>query len=194
MAETTDLERVVDGVSVPPVGTYSLDKAHSVVGFSVRHVMVSKVRGHFNEFEGKIVIGETPAASSVETVIQIASIDTREEARDTHLRSGDFFEVEKFPEMTFKSTAVSVKGDEWQVQGDLTIKGVTKSVTLRLEYNGAAKDPWGGTRIGFSASTDIDREEFGLTYNAALEAGGVMIGKSVRIELEIEGLKDADEA
>lgn len=192
MADTVTLDRVVNGNAAPPVGTYSLDKAHTVVGFVVRHVMVSKVKGHFNEFEGKIVVGETPADSSVTTTVQIASIDTREDARDTHLRSSDFFEADKFPELSFKSTSITEDGSDWKVVGDLTIKGVTKSVILDLEYNGTAKDPWGGTRIGFSATTEIDREDFGLTYNAALEAGGVMIGKTVKIELEIEAIKDAE--
>jgi polyisoprenoid-binding protein YceI len=192
MADSTELVRNVAGVEVPLAGTYTLDKSHSTVGFVVRHLMVSKVRGSFGDFEGTIVVGEEPAQSSVTATIQTATVDTRDEQRDGHLKSPDFFDAVKFPTMTFASTkVVPVRGSDWKVEGDLTIRGVTKPVVLDVEFNGAGGDPYGGKRFGFSATTEIDRDEFGMTFNMALETGGVMVSKNVRIEIEGEAILQA---
>jgi len=189
MADVKELTRTVDGALAPLPGTYTLDLAHSVVGFMVRHMMVSKVRGSFREFEGTIVVADDPKQSSVRTTIQAASVDTRDAQRDGHLKSADFFDTEKFPTLEFVSTSVvPVSGSDWKVAGDLTIHGVTRPVTLDVEFNGGTGDPYGGTRIGFSASTEIDREEFGMTFNAALETGGVVVSKNVKIEIEAEAI------
>lgn len=186
MTDTAALTRNVAGEELPHPGTYVLDKAHTTISFVVRHMMVSKVRGHFNAFEGKVVVGDKPEDSEVDVTIEVASVDTREPQRDAHLRSGDFFEAEKWPTITFKSTRIHGGTGEWKVTGDLTIRDVTRPVTLDLEFLGATGDPYGGKRIGFSAATQINREDFHLTYNAALETGGVVIGKDVKIEIEAE--------
>lgn len=187
--ETSNLTRTVDGVVVPIPGTYTLDKAHTVVAFVARHLMVTKVRGNFEEFSGSLVVGENPADSSVTAEIEVASITTHEPRRDEHLRSADFFDQENFPKITFKSTKVAPAGDgNWKVTGDLTIRGVTRSVVLDLEFNGAITDPWGGTRLGFSATGEINRQDFGVSFNAVLEGGGVMVGDKIRIEIEAEAV------
>jgi polyisoprenoid-binding protein YceI len=172
---------------------WDFDKTHSSVNFSVRHLMVSKVRGQFHDWTGTLVLDDADITRSVvEVTIQAASIDTKEEKRDAHLKSADFFEVEKFPTLTFKSTKIEkVSAEEIKIHGDLTIHGITKPVVLVTEVSGIQKDPWGGTRTGFSAHTSIEREEFGLTWNAALEAGGVVVGKKVEITLEIEAVQKA---
>lgn len=191
MSQAAELTRKIGTAEAPQPGRYRLDKAHTTVGFVVRHMMVSKVRGHFSDFEGEIVVGETPAASSVTTTIQVASVDTRDEQRDAHLRSGDFFELDTYPTITFTSTAVEPRGSDWRVTGDLTIKGVTKPVVLEVEFNGATKDPYGGTRIGFSATTEIERDEFGISFNAVLEGGGLVVANRVKIEIEAEAVLQA---
>lgn len=169
-------------------GTWTIDPAHSEVSFTVRHLMVSKVRGTFKTFEGTIVVAEDPLASKVEASIDVTSINTNEENRDTHLRSGDFFEAETHPKMTFVSTSVQPKGSDYLVTGDLTIKGVTNSVVLELEFNGVSPDPWGGQRAGFSASTEINRSDFGISISMPLDGGGVVVGEKVKINLEIEAV------
>lgn len=171
--------------------TWTLDPAHSQVEFAVKHMMFTTVRGRFSEVEGTIEIDEDrPEASSVSIDIDASSIDTRVEDRDEHLRSADFLDVENHPRITFESTAVRGAVDEpgasFEVDGDLTIRGVTKPVTLEATYEGTGTDPWGGTRSGFSASTKIDRRDFGLTWNQALETGGVLVGHDVKIELQIQ--------
>ena len=192
MADTTELVRNVSGLEVPLAGTYTLDKSHSTVGFVVRHLMVSKVRGSFGDFEGTITVAEEPSQSGVTATIQTATVDTRDEQRDGHLKSPDFFDAAQFPTMTFASTkVVPVRGSDWKVEGDLTIRGVTKPVVLDVEFNGAGGDPYGGKRFGFSASTEIDRDEFGMTFNMALETGGVMVSKNVKIEIEGEAVLQA---
>jgi polyisoprenoid-binding protein YceI len=184
--------RLVEGEELPAAGTYALDASHSQVGFAVRHVMVSKTRGRFSDFAGTVEIGENPLESSVAVTIQTASIDTRDEQRDGHLRSGDFFDAEAFPTMTYESRSVRQVGEgRYIVDGDLTIKDVTKPVPLELTFEGGAADPWGGTRIGFSAKAELDREAFGLTWNQALETGGVLVGKKVSIEIEAEAVRQA---
>ena len=187
---TAPANRTWEGVEIPVAGTYGFDLSHSRVGFVVRHLMVSKVRGQFSQFEGTIVVAENPTDSKVEVSIDAASIDTRDETRDNHLRSADFFEADTNPKLTFASTAVRhVKGNDFEVDGDLTIHGTTKPVTLKVELEGVLTDPWGMSRAGFTASTEIDREDWGLTYNQALEAGGVVIGKKITIEIEAEVVK-----
>ncbi|MCD0449566.1 YceI family protein [Actinocorallia sp. API 0066] len=174
-------------------GTYTLDPAHTRIGFSARHAMVTKVRGAFNEFSGTAQVnGADPAASSVEVKIATASIDTRNEQRDGHLRTNDFLEVETYPEITFRSTSVEqIKDDVFRVSGDLTIKAVTKPVTIDFEYQGAAKDPFGNDRIGFEGATTINRSDFGVTFNAALETGGVLVSEKITLEFEISAIKSA---
>ncbi|HZU78467.1 MAG TPA: YceI family protein [Acidimicrobiales bacterium] len=183
--------REVAGREVPAAGTYTLDPSHSTVEFVVKHLMISKVRGRFSDVAAKITIAEVPEQSHVEVTIGAASVSTGDAKRDEHLRSADFFDVEQHPNLTFTSTKVEpVRNDRWEVTGDLTVLGVTKPVVLEVEFSGAGQTPWGSTAIGFSASTEIDREEWGLTWNAALETGGVVVGKKVRIELEVEATRD----
>jgi polyisoprenoid-binding protein YceI len=186
---TTIPTRTVDGVEVPTAGTYSIDASHSHVGFSVRHVMVAKTKGRFGDVAGTITIADDPLQSSVEVEIQTASVDTRDQGRDEHLRSADFFESERFPAMTYRSTKVTPNGKgRWKVEGELTIKDVTRPVPLSVTFEGASVDPWGNGRIGFEASAELDREAFGLTWNQALETGGVLVGKTVKIEIDAEGV------
>ena len=169
---------------------WEIDPSHSQAIFSVKHMMISTVKGHFNVLSGKLHIDEeNPANSWVEAQVEATSIDTRDANRDGHLRSPDFFDVEKYPLITFKSTSVGhVDGDEYKVLGDLTIHGVTKPVTLKAEYSGQGKDPWGGTRAGLTAAGKIDRRDFGLSFNAPLESGGVLVGNDVKIEIDLEAV------
>jgi polyisoprenoid-binding protein YceI len=192
--ETQSGGRTFAGIPAPEPGVYDLDVSHSHVGFSVRHMMVSKVKGGFTEYSGEIAIADDPLESHVEVTIEAKSIDTRDEARDNHLRSSDFFDVENHSQLVFRSGKITPgKDGNFELEGELEIFGKTKPVTLEVEELGSVKDPWGKTRIGFSAKTEIDREEFGLTYNAALEAGGVVIGKKVALELEVEAVLRAAE-
>ncbi|MEO7261952.1 MAG: YceI family protein, partial [Jatrophihabitantaceae bacterium] len=161
------------------------------VSFSVRHMMVSKVKGRFGSFSGALVTAENPAESSVTAEIDLDSIDTNNAQRDNHIRSGDFFEVEANPTMTFASTSVQADGGEWLVTGDLSLKGITKSVTLKVELNGIGPDPFGGTRAGFSATTEISRKEFGVDIDMPMDGGGVVIGDKISIALEIEAVLNA---
>ena len=169
-------------------GTWDIDPAHSTVGFAVRHMMVSKVRGYFREFSGVIVTAEDPAQSSVTAGIDVASIDTRQEQRDAHIRSADFFDVDNHPQMTFRSTGVRTDGADWFVDGELTLKGNTKPVTLALELNGFGADAYGGYRAGFSAKTEINRNDFGVDIKMPMDGGGVVVGDKVTVELEIEAV------
>jgi polyisoprenoid-binding protein YceI len=169
-------------------GTWDIDATHSTVGFSVRHMMVSKVRGYFRDFSGEIVTAEDPARSSVTATIDLGSIDTRQEQRDAHIRSADFFDVDNHPQMTFRSTAVRTDGADWFVDGELSLKGVTKPVTLALELNGFGPDAYGGTRAGFSARTEINRNDFGVDIKMPMDGGGVVVGDKVTVELEIEAV------
>jgi polyisoprenoid-binding protein YceI len=169
-------------------GEWDLDLVHSEVGFSVRHMMVSKVRGKFTKVEGQIVTAENPTDSSVSATVDLSSIDTGNPDRDNHLRSADFFEVEKHPSMTYRSTSITPDGDDFTVDGELTLKGVTKPLQLHLELGGFGPDPYGGTRAGFSASGEIKRSDFGVDFNAALETGGVVVGDKITLNLEIEAV------
>jgi polyisoprenoid-binding protein YceI len=180
--------RSVNGVELPAPGDWKIDPAHSTVDFVGRHLMVSKVRGRFADLDGVIHVAENPAESSVEVTIQTASVDSRDPQRDAHLRSAELFDVEQYPTITFRSTKVEGEGAEWKVTGALTIKDVTKPVVLDVEYTGAVTDPWGGVRAGFEASTEINREDWGVNWNMALEAGGWLVSKKIRIELEVEAV------
>jgi polyisoprenoid-binding protein YceI len=170
------------------VGTWDIDATHSTVGFVVRHMMVSKVRGFFRDFSGEIVTAENPTDSTVTATIDLASIDTRQEQRDAHVRSADFFDVENHPQMTFRSTAVRADGADWVVDGELTLKGNTKPVSLNLELNGFGPDAYGGTRAGFSARTEISRSAFGVDIQMPMDGGGVVVADKVVVELEIQGV------
>jgi polyisoprenoid-binding protein YceI len=172
-------------------GTYALDPAHTRVGFVARHAMVTKVRGQFNEFEGNAVVdGADLGKSTVQLTIQAASIDTRNEQRDGHLRSNDFLAMEDHPQITFVSTAVEPTGPtSFEVTGDLTIKGVTNSVTIPFEFEGAATDPFGNQRVGFEGSVVINRKDYGVTWNAALETGGVLVSEKITLEFEVSAIK-----
>ena len=170
------------------VGTWTADTAHSEVGFSVRHMMVSKVRGKFTNFEATIVTAEDPTASSVTATIQLDSIDTGNEQRDGHIKSADFFNTDVHAVMTYASTSVTPKGDDWLVDGNLSLHGVTKPVQLKVELNGITGDPYGGTRAGFSATAEINRSDFGIEFNMPMDGGGVVVGDKISITLEIEAV------
>jgi len=170
--------------------TWKIDPAHSNVEFAVKHLMISTVKGLFTDVEGEIVIVEgDPSKSSVSATLKAASIDTRTGQRDDHLRSADFLDAANFPEITFKSTRISGDESEFEVVGNLTIRGVTRPITLDVTNEGAGKDPWGGDRIAFSATAKLDRRDFGLTWNQAIEAGGVLVGNDVKISIDVQAVK-----
>lgn len=177
-------------------GTYAIDPAHSRVGFVARHAMVTKVRGSFNEFEGSGYFDAAdPRASHLEITIKAASIDTRNADRDAHLRSNDFFAMDEYPEIRFVSSAVEQVGpSRYAVTGDLTIKAVTKPVTFEVELSGPALDPWGNRRIGLEGSTTVNRKDWGVSWNAALEAGGVLVSENVTLEIEVAAVRVAEDA
>jgi polyisoprenoid-binding protein YceI len=185
---TAGLTRDHQGTQVPAPGVYDIDAKHTSVEFVARHLMISKVRGRFDDVEGTITVADVPEESSVQVRIGAASVRTGEDQRDAHLRSEDFFDVDTHPHWTFTSTAVEQDGEQWKVTGDLTISGVSKPVVLDVEFDGANVTPWGTSALGFSASTEIDREQWGLTYNQVLETGGVMVSKKIRIELNVEAV------
>ena len=187
-------QHTTTALSADTTGTYRIDPTHSRIGFVARHAMVTKVRGSFNEFSGTGRLdADQPSASSLELTIQAASIDTRNADRDTHLRSNDFFDMEQFPEIRFASTDVAVVDDTtFRVTGDLTIKGVTKPVSVDFEYTGTAVDPFGNTRIGLEGTTTVNRKDFGISWNAALEAGGVLVGEKVVLEFDVSAIRDGD--
>lgn len=193
MSETvtsTAATRPFQDLTIPHPGTFDLDQAHSRIGFSARHMMVSKVRGRFAEFSGSITIAEEPLASTAEANIKTSSIDTGSADRDQHLISPDFLDVEKFPEITFRTIRVTArKGSEFTVLGDLTIKDVTREIELTLDLEGVGVSPWGKQVMGFSMTAEIDREDFGITWNVALETGGVLVGKTVKLEIEGEAVR-----
>jgi polyisoprenoid-binding protein YceI len=169
--------------------TWNIDPIHSEVGFSVRHMMVSKVRGRFTTFSGQLVTGENPTDSSVTAEIDLSSINTGQEQRDEHIKSADFFEVETFPTMSYKSTGIRVEDGEYVIDGDLTLKGVTKSVPLRLELNGFGPDPYGGIRAGFTATGELNRRDFNVNFTAPMQNGGVVVADKIQLHLEIEAVK-----
>ncbi|MDA8261525.1 MAG: YceI family protein [Actinomycetota bacterium] len=174
-------------------GNYAIDPSHSRIGFSARHAMVTKVRGNFNEFEGSGHLdGADVTKSTLEVTIKAASIDTRNADRDNHIRSNDFLSMNEYPEITFKSTGIeAVSGDKFRVNGDLSVRGVTRPVTFDLEFTGTEIDPWGNRRIGVEGSTVINRKDFGVSWNAALESGGILVSENVTLEFEISAVKQA---
>ena len=173
-------------------GDYTIDTSHTRLGFSARHAMVTTVRGHFTDFSGTAhVDAANPANSKVSLSIVANSIDTGNEQRNGHLLSGDFFETEAHPNLTFESTEVSRDGDDWTITGDLTIKGVAKPVTIEFEHTGSAQDPFGNVRIGFEGETTINRKDWGLTWNAALETGGVLVSERIKLDFDISAIQSA---
>jgi polyisoprenoid-binding protein YceI len=175
--------------ALPTSGTWALDTTHTDVSFTARHLMVTKVRGRFPLVSGSVTIAENPLESSVEAVLDVAGVNSGEAGRDEHLRNADFFEVEKYPHITFRSTKVEeAGGGEYKLTGDLTIKDVTRPVTLELEYLGTIASPWGDQRAGFSASTEISRKDWGVTFNVALEGGGVVVGDKIKLNIEAEAI------
>lgn len=179
--------REFEGLAIPTPGTYTVDTSHSELTFSVRHMMVSKVRGRFGAVQGTIVFAEDPLASSVSIDIDVASVDTHSPDRDAHLTSADFFDAEAFPTIAFRSTGVSeLRDDTFTLEGDLTVRDVTRPVSFTVTYNGAGKNPWGQVVVGFEGRIELDREDFGLTWNQTLETGGVLVGKVATIDIAIE--------
>lgn len=179
--------------TAPVAGTktaWKIDPSHSIVEFSAKHLMITTVKGRITDIEGIIYTDEKDLKnSSVEATLKAVSLDTRTDQRDQHLRSADFLDVEKFPEIRFRSTRIQGDKQSFKLTGDLTIRDVTKPITLDVEFEGETKDPWGGQRLGFSANGKIDRREFGLTWNQALEAGGVVVGNDIKISLEVQAVK-----
>ncbi len=176
-------------------GTWTVDQVHSEVSFTVRHMMVSKVRGRFDKFEGQITTAPDPLQSSVTASVDLSSVNTGNDTRDNHIRSADFFDVEQHPTMTFRSTGIRPDGDHFLLDGDLTLRGVTRPVTFRLEVNGFGPDPYGGTRAGFSATTEINRNDWGVSFNGPIPGAdnGMVLGDKVTINLEIEAVLDRNE-
>ena len=184
--------RTLAGVELPAPGVWEIDPGHAEVAFIGRHFMLTKVRGRFTGVSGAVTVAEEPTDSSLEVTIDMASVSSGDQARDDHLRSADLFDVEHNPTATFRSTAVTRSTDTTgTLSGDLTIKGVTRPVTLEVEYLGHARDPWGNDRAVFSAHTTIDREDWGLTWNMILETGGLLVSKEIRLEIEVEAIRQA---
>lgn len=181
---------VETSAALPEPGTWVIDPAHSSIEITIRHLVLAKVRGRFGEFTGSVNIADEPLQSSASVEINTASIDTRNGDRDAHLRSDDFFATETYPTASFKSTAIVPLGrDNFRLDGELTIKDVTGPVSLDVSYGGVVADPWGNTRVVFSATTEIDREEFGLTWNQVLETGGVAVGKTAKLDIDVEAVR-----
>ena len=170
-------------------GTWNIDPSHSAVTFVARHLVITKVRGTFGEVSGSLTIAEDKLNSTVEATIGMASVTTGDEGRDGHLKSADFFDVENYPNMTFRSTGLRGDGSEYVLTGDLTIKGVTKSLELDLEFEGVSPDPWGGTRVGFSARGEVNRRDFGLDFDVKLDTGGALVSEKIKLELEVQAVK-----
>ena len=181
--------REIDGVRLPQAGDWVIDPAHTSIEAVARHMVIAKVRGHFEEFSGSIHIDEDPTKSWAEVAIKAASINTNAPDRDAHLRSPDFLNADEYPELTFKSTKLSHKrGDRFEVVGDLTIRGETQPVTLEVEFGGVVTDPFGQTKALFSATTKLERETWGMNWNQALEAGGVLVSKSLDVEIDVQAV------
>lgn len=185
---TEELTRTIDGAVIPAAGTWTIDGSHTSAEFIVRHLIVAKVRGGFESVSGTIEVAEDPTASRVEVVIDTSSVSTGDAERDGHVKSADFFDVENHAEMRFASTAVRASGSSWILDGNLTIKDVTRPVTLEFEFVGLATDPWGNQKAAFSATTMINREDWDLSWNVPLEAGGVLVSKKVSIEIEMQAV------
>ena len=170
-------------------GTWNIDPSHSTVSFVARHLVITKVRGTFGEVSGAVVIADDKLSSTVEATIAMASVTTGDEGRDEHLKSADFFDVETYPTMTFLSTGIRGDGADYVLTGTLTIKGVAKTVELDLEFEGVSPDPWGGTRVGFSATGEINRRDFGLDFDVKRDTGGALVSEKIKIELEVQAVK-----
>ncbi len=170
-------------------GIWNIDPSHTAVTFVARHLVITKVRGKFGEVNGALTIAGDKLTSSVEATIEMASVTTGDDGRDGHLKSADFFDVETYPNMTFVSTGIRGDGAEYVLTGDLTIKGVSKSVELDLEFEGVSPDPWGGTRVGFSATGEINRRDFGLDFDVKLDTGGALVSEKIKIEIEAQAVK-----
>ncbi|PRX98457.1 YceI family protein [Allonocardiopsis opalescens] len=173
-------------------GTWKIDPTHSEIGFTVRHMMVSKVRGRFREFDATLVVAEDPTQSTAEATIEASSLDTGNQQRDDHIRSADFFDAENHPRFSFRSTAVRPDGDDYVLVGELTLHGVTRTVELELEYNGGRKDPYGNDRVGFSLEGEINRRDFGITIEMPMDGGGVVVGDKVKLEIDAEFTRQGD--
>ena len=172
-----------------PAGVWQIDPAHTNVEFRVRHLGLAKVRGRFDTFEGTLTIADDPLRSEVEAVVDLASVDTNNEDRDNHLRSTDFFDIETHPRMTYRSTGIDAAGDgTYVVHGDLTVAGTSRPVDLALEFDGVGGDPWGGTRVGFTAEAEISRKDFGISFNVPLDGGSVLVGDKVTISLDVQAV------
>jgi polyisoprenoid-binding protein YceI len=178
--------RIIDGRPVPVAGTWKVDHIHSDIRITARHLMVAKVRGTFEDFDAAIVVGEDPVDSTVKIEAKASSVTTGTTDRDNHLRSSDFLDAEQFPLVTFESTSLKPSGENWKLTGDLTIRGVTRPVTFDLVFEGAATDPYGNTKAGFSAIGEIERRDWGLTWNVPLENGGMLVSEKFQIEFDIE--------
>ena len=188
-SQTVSVLRTRDDREIPVAGVYEIDGAHTSVEFVGRHLMITKVRGRFSDVRGQITIDEEPTKSHVEVEIGVASVSTGNFDRDAHLTSGDFFDVEQYPTITFASTGVEpLRDNTWELVGDLTVHGTTRPVTLQVDFDGGGASPMGDERIGFSAATEVNREDFGLTWNVALETGGFLVGKTARIELAVQAI------
>lgn len=185
---STTLTRTAAGTTVPNVGSYDIDPTHSSVSFEVRHLGLSKVRGGFESFSGTVVIDEDPTRSTVEVDLDAASFTTGNEDRDGHVKSADFLDVENHATLKFRSTGVRQDDDDWKVDGELTVKETVRPVTLDVEFEDAGEDPWGNGRIAFSATTEVDRSEWGINWNQALETGGVLVGKKVKIVIDVQAV------
>lgn len=186
---TVSVLRTHDDRLVPVAGAYDIDGPHTSVEFVGRHLMITKVRGRFNDVRGQITIAEDPEQSHVEVEIGVASLSSGNDDRDAHLKSADFFDAEQYPTITFASTAVRpLRDNAWELTGDLTVRGTTRPITLQVDFDGGGASPMGDERIGFSAATEVNREDFGLTWNVGLETGGVLVGKTVRIELAVQAI------
>src|SRR5713101_7684665 len=186
---TVSVLRTHDDRLIPAAGVYDIDGPHTSVEFVGRHIMITKVRGRFNDVRGRITIAENPQKSHVEVEIGVASLSTGNDDRDAHLKSADFFDVEHYPTISFASTAVRpLRDNTWELVGDLTVHGTTKPVTLQVDFDGGGASPMGDERIGFSAATEVTREDFGLTWNVSLETGGLLVGKTARIELAVQAI------
>ena len=189
MTPITNPTRNVDGTELPSPGTWGIDPGHADVSFTGRHFMLTKVRGRFTDVSGSVVVADEMNDSRVDVVIGMASVESGSQARDEHLRSVELFDVEQFPHATFRSTQVDWHGARGVMTGDLTLHGVTRRVSLDIEFGGYVRDPWGSDRAIFSAHTKVDREDFGITWNMALEAGGVLVSKEISIDIEVETVR-----
>lgn len=191
MTTSASATRTFEGIAVPESGTYQIDSAHTVVGFVARYLMVTKVRGSFGEFSGSITVADNPLDSAVTATISAASIDTGNDMRDGHIRGGDFLDIDKYPELTFASKRIaSHSGTDFVLVGDLTVRGVTREVELAVEFDGISTNLYGKQVIAFTARTEIDRHDFGVNWNAAIETGGVAVGPKVKIEIEGQAIRD----